>query len=145
MTGIPNDKNWARLDQRPFHGTIPTQREDFVFQAIHFMDRNNTPIEEVRNKYRRFRSEKFFGMFHTDKILHGCQYENIVVFDTSAYEDYTHTKNLDMFQILANAFQYDHNVVEIHSISKDRHDGSRDRSRPFARDHVALLVVRIVK
>jgi hypothetical protein len=139
ITGVPATMKWTDLDQRPFRGNVPKESEGYVFQAIRFLTQNKT-LEEVRMDSCGFRSEKFFGnMFRTDKLLHGYQHNKTVVFDTSTYGNGTHENNLAMFQILAKAFQG--KVVEIHSVRKDNHEGASS-GRPFARDHVALLVVR---
>ena len=144
MVHIPQEVEWHKMNPYPFRGTLPRTKavDEAVFQAIHSTHQNTT-IDAVRKSYKNFRSESFFAnMFITNKPLHGHQYRHIVVFDTSTYSSSVHQENLALFQKLAKAFVYDGNILEIYSIKKDRHEGTRSCTRPFARDHIALLVVR---
>ena len=145
LVHIPIDVEWHKMNPRPFRGTIPKGclgKEEQVFQAIH-STHPDTTIEAVRLLYKNFRSEYFFrNMFKTTKPLHGYQYKHLVVFDTSAYSQDSHETNINLLKLLAKAFQHTNNITEIYSIKKDRHEDTRDSARPFARDYIALLVVR---
>ena len=145
LVHIPIDIDWHRMNPHPFRGTIPKGclgKDEQVFQAIH-STHPGSDIDTIRQVHKNFRSEYFFrDMFKTTKPLHGYQYKHLVVFNTSGYNQDTHQANLNLFKLLAKAFQHGDNITEIYSIKKDRHEYTRAVDRPFARDHIALLVVR---
>jgi hypothetical protein len=147
LVGIPDDKEFYKLSNKPFRGTIPKDKTMKVYEVILYSEQQYNPnatMDDVMSKHKHFRLENSFGnMFRTGKTLHGSRYQNTVIFDVSAYDDSTHMNHLNLFKRLAEAFEYDNNAIEIYSIEKDRHDNARDRCRPFARDSIALLIIRL--
>jgi hypothetical protein len=167
--GLPARRKWGDVDKRAFRGLVPPEQELHVYAAMLFTDRNarerlrhegwdgdyaklatldRAPwspglVEEWRRfkvSRRHFRREGFWGnTIMTDKLLSSRRFDGTVVFDTSAYEASTHAFNLELMRWLARV--YAPRPAQIISILKDRHEGSR--SRPFARDHLTLLVVRL--
>jgi hypothetical protein len=144
LVSIPNNIEFDKLNNRPFRGTVPKNKEMKVYEAILYSKEDNTTIEEVMKQNKRFRLENFFGnMFSTGKVLHGSRYKDTLLFDVSAYDDATHNRHLNLFKLLAEVFEYDNNLIDIYSITKDRHNNARDCCRPFARDSIALLVITL--
>ena len=147
LVELPETIEFHQLNERPFYGTVPKDKDSKVFEAIAFSRKNNRDsMAKIKEDYKHFRSEKFFAnMFKTDKPLHGSQFKDTVIFDTSSYEDSTRDFNLRFFKELAKVFDYGDNAIEIYSILKDRSTGKQpsDRCSPFVRDHIALLIIRI--
>ena len=123
---------------RPFRGLVARDKEHALHEAMVF----TMPCDAFLNGHPRFRNYNFFtSLFRTEKPLHGRRSRNTVVFDTSAYSASTHARNIELCSLLARVYAPRH--AEVYSIRKDNHLGARGSDRPWARDHIALLVVRL--
>lgn len=151
LAGIPDTIPFADMLSTVFRGTVPSTKTSKVFDAIEYAQNARYPSSpcrrtDIESRFRYFRNEKFFeNMFPTDKPLHGRRFHNKVIFDVSAYEDYTHETHIALLQQIARIWEDTAVSSHLYDVRKDIHTemDSRNSLTPFVRDHVAFLVVEL--
>ena len=149
ISGIPFDKPFVDLPRHVFRGTVPTNSNSKVFDAIEFaLSKFSYPLgrSEIENKFRYFRLKStLHEMFPTNKPLHGRYSFDRILFDVSAYDEDTHKANIELMKYLAQIWENGANSIHIYSVQKDCHStsglNSRNAATPFVRNYIAFIVI----